>query len=49
MKKTECPDCMALFAKFHDIPVTLERMRAVWATQECKGVHTLDRWVENPT
>jgi hypothetical protein len=49
MKKTECPDCMKLLDSFMDIPETLTRTRAVWATQECKGAHTLDAWVENPT
>lgn len=49
MKKTDCPDCMRLLDSFIDIPETLQRTRAVWATQECKGAHTLDAWVENPT
>lgn len=48
MKKTDCEECMSLLGSFSDIPETLERTRAVWATQECRGAHTLDAWVENP-
>lgn len=29
-----------------DVPYHL---RAVWATQECRGKHTLDEWVADPT
>lgn len=49
VKKTDCPDCMKLLESFRDIPTTLERTKAVWATQECKGKHTLDEWVADPT
>lgn len=49
LKKTDCPKCMKLLDSFSDIPETLTRTRAVWATQFCTGRHDLDTWLQWPT
>lgn len=58
MQKTDCPACLALLAprlgedgqmQERDIPETVRRTLAVWATQECRGKHDLVSWIKDPT
>lgn len=56
MKRLDCPECQELLTgsiatgpRFWDIPETLKRFTAVFNDQECRGKHTLDAWVEDPT